>query len=48
LDNVVELDRVEPEVLEEEAVASACAPSRQRRIPQTLEYVGSTVVMLRG
>ena len=27
---------------------SACAPSRRGAIPQTLEYVGSTVVMLRG
>ena len=48
-DNVVELDRVEPEELEEEAApfglrARAAAPDPG----QTLEYVGSTVVMLRG
>jgi SAM-dependent methyltransferase len=48
LDNVVELDRVEPEVLEEEATALGLRVEPQRRIPQTLEYVGSTVVMLRG
>jgi SAM-dependent methyltransferase len=48
LDNVVELDRLEPEELEEEAVAFGLRAERQRRIPQTLEYVGSTVVMLRG
>jgi hypothetical protein len=47
-DNVVELDRLEPEELEEEAVAVDLRAEPQRRIPQTLEYVGSTVVMLRG
>jgi hypothetical protein len=48
LDNVVELDRLEPEELEEEAVAFGLRAEPHRRIPQTLEYVGSTVVMLRG
>jgi SAM-dependent methyltransferase len=48
LDNVVELDRLEPEELEQEAIAFGLRPEPQRRIPQTLEYVGSTVVMLRG
>jgi SAM-dependent methyltransferase len=48
LDNVVELDRLEPEELEEEAFAFGLRAEPQRRIPQTLEYVGSTVVMLRG
>jgi SAM-dependent methyltransferase len=47
-DNVVELDRLEPEELEEEAAALGLRPERPRRVPQTLEYVGSTVVMLRG
>jgi SAM-dependent methyltransferase len=47
-ENVVELDRLAPEALEEEAVAFGLRAERQRRIPQTLEYVGSTVVMLRG
>ena len=48
VENVVELDRLVPEALEEEAVAFGLRAERQRRIPQTLEYVGSTVVMLRG
>jgi SAM-dependent methyltransferase len=48
LDNVVELDRLEPEELEEEAVTFGLRAEPQRRIPETLEYVGSTVVMLRG
>jgi len=48
VENVVELDRLVPEALEEEAVALGLRAERQRRIPQTLEYVGSTVVMLRG
>ena len=48
VDNVVELDRLAPEELEEEAVAFGLRAEPQRRIPQTLEYVGSTVVMLRG
>ena len=48
VENIVELDRLEPEVLEEEAVAFGLRAEPQRRIPQTLEYVGSTVVMLRG
>jgi SAM-dependent methyltransferase len=47
-ENVVELDRLEPETLEEEALACGLRAERRRRIPQTLEYVGSTVVMLRG
>jgi SAM-dependent methyltransferase len=47
-ENVVELDRLVPETLEEEAVAFGLRADPQRRIPQTLEYVGSTVVMLRG
>jgi SAM-dependent methyltransferase len=48
LDNVVELDRLEPEVLEDEAVALGFRAEPPRYIEQTLEYVGSTVVMLRG
>jgi SAM-dependent methyltransferase len=47
-DNVVELDRLEPEELEDEAEAFGLRAEPPRRIPQTLEYVGSTVVMLRG
>jgi SAM-dependent methyltransferase len=48
LDNVVELDRLEPGVLEDEAVALGFRAEPPRYIEQTLEYVGSTVVMLRG
>jgi SAM-dependent methyltransferase len=48
VDNVVELDRLEPDELEDEAVAFGLRAEPHRRIPQTLEYVGSTVVMLRG
>jgi SAM-dependent methyltransferase len=48
VDNVIELDRLEPEELEEEAAAFGLRADPQRRIAQTLEYVGSTVVMLRG
>jgi SAM-dependent methyltransferase len=47
-DNVVELDRLEPGELEDEAEAVGLRADPSRRIPQTLEYVGSTVVMLRG
>jgi SAM-dependent methyltransferase len=48
VENVVELDRLVPEALEEEAAALGVRADPQRRIPQTLDYVGSTVVMLRG
>jgi len=47
-DDVIELDRLEPEDLEDEAVPFGLRAEPPRRIPQTLEYVGSTVVMLRG
>jgi SAM-dependent methyltransferase len=47
-ENVVELDRLEPDDLEDEAAAFGLHAEPARRIPQTLEYVGSTVVMLRG
>jgi SAM-dependent methyltransferase len=47
-ENVVELDRVDPDELEDEAAAFGLRAEPARRIPQTLEYVGSTVVMLRG
>jgi SAM-dependent methyltransferase len=48
LDNVVELDRIEPDELEDQAAAFGLRAELPRRIPQTLEYVGSTVVMLRA
>ncbi len=47
-DDVVELDRVDPEDFEEEAAAFGLRAQAPRRVAQTLEYVGSTVVMLRG
>jgi SAM-dependent methyltransferase len=47
-DNVVELDRLDPEELEDQAAALGWRPEPPRWIPQTIEYVGSTVVMLRG
>jgi SAM-dependent methyltransferase len=48
VDNVVELDRLEPKVLEAQAATFGLRAEPPRRIPQTLEYVGSTAVMLRG
>ena len=46
---MIELDRVDADELAAEAArASGCAPQAPRRIPETTEYVGSTVVMLRG
>ena len=47
--DVIELDRVDADELEPRRPRpSACAPRRRARIPQTVEYVGSTVVMLRA
>ena len=48
LDNVVELDRIEPDELEDEAAALGLRAEPARSIEQTEEYVGSTVVMLRA
>jgi SAM-dependent methyltransferase len=48
VDNVVELDRIEPEELEDEAIAFGLRAEPSHSIPQTEEYVGSTVVMLRA
>jgi SAM-dependent methyltransferase len=47
-ENVVELDRIDPDGLAEEAEALGLRAETPRRIPPTIEYVGSTVVMLRG
>jgi hypothetical protein len=47
-DDVVELDRLDPEDFAEEAAAFGLRAQAPRRVAQTLEYVGSTVVMLRG
>jgi SAM-dependent methyltransferase len=47
-DNVVHLDRVSAAELAHEAEAHGLEAEEARFIPQTDEYVGSTVVMLRG
>jgi SAM-dependent methyltransferase len=47
-DDVIELDRLDAEELEDEAEAFGLRTQARRRIAQTLEYVGSTVVMVRG
>ncbi len=47
-ENVVELDRIDPDGLAEEAAALGLRAETPRRIPATIEYVGSTVVMIRG
>jgi SAM-dependent methyltransferase len=47
-DDVTRLDRVDVRTLEAEGGAAGLRPQRARRIPQTDDYVGSTVVMLRG
>jgi len=39
---------VEPAALEAEGAAAGFRVSRARAIPETDDYVGSTVVMLRG
>lgn len=46
--DVIRLDRVSPQELEDEARALGLEPLCRRRIPPTDEYVGSTVVVLRG
>jgi hypothetical protein len=46
--DVVHLDRVRAADLAEEAEAFGLVAERARFIPQTDDYVGSTVVMLRG
>ena len=46
--NTVELDAVEPEELEHEAREAGFEPLPRREVPATAEYVGSTVVILRG
>jgi SAM-dependent methyltransferase len=47
-EDVIELDRVDADELADEAVAFGLRAEAPRRVPQTLEYVGSTVAMLRG
>ena len=47
-DDVVRLDRVDAATLEREAAAVGFAPAERLAVPETEEYVGSTVVVLRG
>jgi SAM-dependent methyltransferase len=44
----IRLDRVAPATLEAEGAAAGFRVDRARAIPETDDYVGSTVVMLRG
>jgi len=46
--DVIRLDRVTPDAFELEAQAVGWQPERPRQIPDTVDHVGSTVVMLRG
>jgi SAM-dependent methyltransferase len=46
--DVIRLDRLDVATLEAEADAHGLRAERARRIPATDDYVGSTVVMLRG
>jgi SAM-dependent methyltransferase len=47
-EDVVELDRLDPETLAVEAAAVGLRAEASRRLEPTTDYVGSTVVMLRG
>jgi SAM-dependent methyltransferase len=47
-DEVVELDRLDPDTLAAEAAAVGLRAEASRRLEPTTAYVGSTVVMLRG
>jgi hypothetical protein len=47
-DDVVELDRLDPDTLIAEAAAFGLRAEAPRRLEPTLDYVGSTVVMLRA
>jgi len=47
-DDVIELDRLDPAQLADEAGAVGLRAEAPRRLPPTTDYVGSTVVMLRG
>jgi SAM-dependent methyltransferase len=46
--DVIELDRLDPDDLADEAAAHGLRAQAPQRIPPSDEYVGSTVVMLRG
>ncbi len=46
--NLIHLDRLHPATLEEEGAAAGLRPVGRMEIPATPDYVGSTVVLLRG
>ena len=46
--DVIELDRLDADTLEAEAAALGLAAEPRRELQATVDYVGSTVVMLRG
>jgi hypothetical protein len=47
-EDVIHLDRVDPRTLEAEGAAAGFTVQDRRRIPETPEYVGSSVVVLRA
>jgi SAM-dependent methyltransferase len=47
-EDLISLDHVDPATLEGEGAAAGFEVQRARHIPETDDYVGSTVVMLRG
>lgn len=47
-EDVIRLDRLEPGALEAEGRAAGFAVAARRRVPETDEYVGSSVVVLRA
>jgi SAM-dependent methyltransferase len=47
-EDLIRLDHLEPATLEAEGAAGGLRVERPRSIPETDDYVGSTVVMLRG
>lgn len=47
-EDLITLDHLQPATLEAEGAAAGFRVSRARAIPETDDYVGSTVVMLRG
>jgi hypothetical protein len=47
-EDLIGLDHVDPATLEAEGAEAGFQVQRARQIPETDDYVGSTVVMLRG
>ena len=46
--DLIHLDRVDPDVLEHEGEAAGLRPASRMEIAATEDYVGSTVVMFRA